>query len=55
MQAKNNDPVWKRVLVRSEVPKQLEPLRKLAQNLWWSWNYRAIELFESIDPQLWER
>lgn len=55
MQAKNNDPVWKRVLVRSEVPKQLEPLRKLAQNLWWSWNYRAIELFESIDPVLWER
>jgi alpha-glucan phosphorylase-like protein len=55
MQTKNNDPVWKRVLVRSEVPKQLEPLRALAQNLWWSWNYRAIELFESIDPQLWER
>ncbi|MFN3529844.1 MAG: alpha-glucan family phosphorylase [Bacteroidia bacterium] len=55
MQAKNNDPVWKRVLVRSEVPKQLEPLRTLAQNLWWSWNYRAIELFESIDPLMWER
>lgn len=55
MQTKNNDPVWKRVLVRSEVPKQLEPLRTLAQNLWWSWNYRAIELFDSIDPALWER
>ena len=55
MQTKNNDPVWKRVLVRSEVPKQLEPLRTLAQNLWWSWNYRAIELFDSIDPVLWER
>ena len=55
MQTKNNDPVWKRVLVRSEVPKQLEPLRKLAQNLWWSWTYSAIELFESIDPLLWER
>lgn len=55
MQTKNNDPVWKRVLVRSEVPKQLEPLRKLAQNLWWSWTHSAIELFESIDPQMWER
>ncbi len=55
MHPKNNDPVWKRVLVRSEVPKQLEPLQTLSRNIWWSWNYEAMDLFESIDPDLWEK
>lgn len=55
MHPKNNDPVWKRVLVRSEVPKQLESLQRLSRNIWWSWNYEALELFESIDADLWEK
>jgi|GEM_PF-4080519 len=38
MQSKQNDPNWKRILVRSEVRAALHPLQELAQNLWWSWN-----------------
>jgi len=32
----------------------LENLRNLAFNLWWSWNYDALELFRELDPELWE-
>ncbi|GAX87452.1 starch phosphorylase [Lebetimonas natsushimae] len=35
-------------------PKELENLKKIALNLWWSWNPRARELFKIIDPFLWE-
>ena len=26
----------------------------LSKNLWWCWNHEAIDLFESISPELWE-
>ncbi|OFX60196.1 MAG: alpha-glucan phosphorylase [Bacteroidetes bacterium GWA2_30_7] len=52
---KNNTPQWKKVLIKSYVPKKLMPLVKLSKNLWWSWNHDAIELFENIDPALWKK
>lgn len=45
---------WKKVLIRSAIPKNLETLDQLAKNLWWSWNHDAISLFESIDPAKWK-
>jgi starch phosphorylase len=36
------------------LPAKLEKLRALAQNLWWSWNHEAIELFRRLDRDLWE-
>ncbi len=30
-----------------------EKLRKLARNLWWSWQPGVISLFEELDPKLW--
>lgn len=44
---------WKKILIRSAIPANLEALDALAKNLWWSWNYDAIELFSSIDPEEW--
>ncbi len=49
----NNAPQWKRLYIQSKVPAELESLEKLANNLWWSWNYEAIELFASIDQKKW--
>ncbi len=49
-----NTPVWKRLLVQKNIPEKLHALEELSKNLWWSWNYDAIELFRSIDPNLWE-
>lgn len=49
------EPVWKKVLIKPSIPEKLSPLYKLSRNLWWSWNYDAIDLFESISPALWEK
>lgn len=45
--------VWKKVYVKQNIPEKLEPLLKLSKNLWWCWNYDAIDLFEMIDYELW--
>ena len=37
------------------LPEQLEPLRQLAYNIWWSWNHSARELFRRLDVELWEQ
>lgn len=40
--------------VSPSLPPQLEPLRKLAYNLHWDWDYDAKELFRRLDRDLWE-
>ncbi len=39
---------------RSKLPAHLKPLEGLSRNLWFSWNYEALELFKTIDADLWE-
>jgi len=46
-------PYWRRVLVQQNIPEKLKPLDELSRNLWWSWTQDAIDLFSSIDPELW--
>lgn len=48
-----NDPNWKLVNVKSDIPQELSKLSELARNIWWSWNTEATDLFESLDPALW--
>src|SRR5688500_1363561 len=38
-----------------DVPEQLQPLLEMAGNLWWVWNYNAVELFKRLDRELWEQ
>ncbi len=35
------------------LPEKLKPLMKIAKNLWWVWNFEAIELFRRVDVDLW--
>ncbi len=42
------------VSVFPSLPDRLSRLNDLVYNLWWSWSPRALKLFESIDPLLWE-
>jgi starch phosphorylase len=35
------------------LPDNLKPLLKIAYNLWWVWNFEAIELFRRLDVDLW--
>ncbi len=52
----NSDkPTWKKILVQPVLPKPLKPLIALAFNLWWSWDTEAVELFQSILPEKWEK
>lgn len=37
------------------LPEPLRPLMDIAHNLWWTWNYEAINLFAKLDRDLWER
>ena len=46
-------PNWTRLMVESSVPERLQPLEALTKNLWWSWYDPARQLFESINPELW--
>lgn len=50
----NNTPQWKRLYIQSKVPKDLAGLETIANNLWWSWNHSAINLYASIDEKKWE-
>ncbi len=35
------------------LPEQLEPLREIVFNLWWTWEPSARRLFRHLDPELW--
>ena len=48
-------PEWNRMMVEKNLPERLRPLEELAHNLWWCWNSGARDLFEEIDPDLWNR
>ncbi len=36
------------------LPERLKPLLALAKNLWFCWTMEAIDLFQSVDQNLWE-
>jgi starch phosphorylase len=40
--------------VLPSLPDRLQPLFKLAYNLWWCWNPDAVALFRRIDPDLFD-
>lgn len=48
-----NKPNWIRIVVQKHIPEKLAALDLLSRNYWWSWNHDAIELFETINPELW--
>ncbi len=48
-------PFLRRLNTVSELPEELSRLRQLSRNLWWCWHPEAEELFQCIDPELWEK
>jgi len=39
----------------SPLPRQINELRELAYNFWWSWHEDARVLFKKINPELWQK
>ncbi|MCL2417461.1 MAG: alpha-glucan family phosphorylase [Bacteroidales bacterium] len=52
---KKSKPEWKKMMVQPHIPDKLKKLHELTQNLWWCWDYEATNLFESINPDLFNR
>jgi phosphorylase/glycogen(starch) synthase len=49
----SNEPQWKRLIVKSKLPRELQKLNELVGNIWWTWDDESQELFEIIDPLIW--
>lgn len=49
----SNNPQWKRIIVKSKLPKELEKLNVIVDNIWWTWDDDAQALFKDIDPEKW--
>ena len=47
--------VFNRITVNPQLPKRIEKLGEIANNLWWSWNTEFLRLFQKIDMDLWEQ
>ena len=46
--------VFNKITVNPQLPKRIEKIEKIANNLWWSWNTEFLSLFKQIDRDLWE-
>ena len=46
---------FNRIKVNPQLPKRIEKLSVIANNLWWSWNTNFLKIFKEIDIDLWER
>ncbi len=46
--------VFNRITVNPQLPKRIEKLGIIANNLWWTWNAEFLRLFRKIDADLWE-
>lgn len=47
--------VFNRITVNPQLPKRIEKLSEISNNLWWSWNTEFLRLFKKIDIDLWEQ
>ena len=46
--------VFNKITVNPQLPKNINRLQEIANNLWWSWNTEFLRLFKKIDNDLWE-
>ena len=51
----SNQPSWKVINVKSHIPEALKKLDELSHSLWWCWNTEALDLFSSLDTELWHK
>jgi len=46
--------IFNKITVNPQLPKSIEKLGDIANNLWWSWNTEFLKIFKQIDIDLWE-
>ena len=46
--------IFNKVTVNPQLPKRIEKIGEISNNLWWSWNTEYLKLFKKIDIDLWD-
>jgi phosphorylase/glycogen(starch) synthase len=46
-------PLWRKFEVQTSMPERFKCLINMSLNQWWTWNYKASEMFKYINPELW--
>ena len=46
--------VFNKIIVKPQLPKSINRLDEIANNLWWSWNTEYLRLLKKMDRDLWE-
>lgn len=46
--------LFNKITVNPQLPKRIDKLSIISNNLWWSWNTEFLRLFKMIDIDLWE-
>lgn len=46
-----NQPNWKTLSIKADIPEVLKPLDEMAHNLWWTWNQKGQDIFAAVDRQ----
>ena len=46
--------VFNKITVKPQLPKSINRLDEISNNLWWSWNSEYLRLLKKIDRDLWE-
>ena len=49
----SSQPQWHKCMIEYRLPKKLERLRELSNNLWWCWDNQAQDMWAYIEPELW--
>ena len=47
--------VFNKIIVKPQLPKSINKLEEIANNLWWSWNSEYLRLLKKMDKDLWEQ
>ncbi len=46
--------IFNKITVNPQLPKSINRLQEIANNLWWSWNSEFLRLLKKMDNDLWE-
>ena len=46
--------IFNKITVNPQLPKNINRLQEIANNLWWSWNSEFLRLLKKMDNDLWE-
>ncbi len=49
----SNEPQWRNITVKSDLPGKLNKLNELSRNLWWAWNSEGKTMFHDLDRDTW--